>query len=105
MGRIGLAFRAFFAALFKPVLADQLRRVLGGETLPKVTHVEKPPQPSVASEPPPKRSEAVTLLAALQREARLVDLIQQPLAQFSDEQIGSAARNVLTDSAGVLSRF
>ncbi|MGI8978136.1 MAG: DUF2760 domain-containing protein [Pirellulaceae bacterium] len=53
----------------------------------------------------PFRNDAITLLAALQREARLVDLVQQPLTQFTDEQIGAAARGVLGDSAAVLSRF
>jgi hypothetical protein len=41
----------------------------------------------------------------LQREARFVDLVQEPLADYTDEQIGSAARNVLRDSAAVLQRF
>ena len=104
MGRIGLAFRAFFAALFNAGKAEQLRRALAGEALPKVTHDEKS-KPASEPQPPPKRSEAITLLAALQREARLVDLIQQPLSQFSDEQIGSAARNVLGDAADVLNRY
>jgi hypothetical protein len=111
MGRISVAFRAFFAALFRAGMADELRAVLDGRALPKVTGDEKgPPGESarrtvVILEPPPKRSEAITLLATLQREARLVDLIQQPLGQFSDEQIGSAARNVLGDSASVLARL
>lgn len=45
------------------------------------------------------------MLAALQREARLVDLVKQPLEVFSDDQIGAAARNVLKDCATVLDRF
>ncbi len=51
------------------------------------------------------RSEALTLLAALQREARLVDLIQEPLDQYSDAQIGAAARDVLRNAAKTLDRF
>jgi hypothetical protein len=47
----------------------------------------------------------VTLLAALQRESRLIDLIQEPLDNYTDEQIGSAARNVLRDAASVVQRF
>jgi hypothetical protein len=35
----------------------------------------------------------------------LVDLVKQPLGEFSDDQIGAAARNVLTDAATVLDRF
>lgn len=53
----------------------------------------------------PARSEAISLLAALQREARFVDLVQQPLAGFDDEQIGAAARPVLGECQKVLHRF
>lgn len=51
------------------------------------------------------RSEAISLLAALQREARFVDLVKEPLAQFSDAQVGAAARDVLRDCGRVLDRF
>jgi len=112
MGSVGLAFRVFFKTMFSAEVAQQVRLVLDGEPLPKISTGAKslhpPPQPKVPEsppEPPLKRSEAVTLLAALQREARLVDLIQQPLPQFTDEQIGAAARGVLGDSAAVLARF
>lgn len=119
MGRIGVAFRAFFQALFNAAAADRIDAALagralpavitGGETLPK-EDVSKKPAPLVVAAstqvaPAPKRSEALTLLAALQREARLIDLVQEPLGEYSDEQIGAAARNVLRDSAGVLQRF
>jgi len=64
------------------------------------------PEAQAKDRPPmPARSEAVTLLAALQREARFVDLMKQPLGNFSDEQIGAAARNALSDCAAVLDRF
>ena len=45
---------------------------------------------------PPERvhASALTLLAALQREGRLVDFLQQEVAGFSDEDIGAAARVV-----------
>lgn len=45
-----------------------------------------------------RRSEAVTLLALLQRRAGLVDLIYQDLEGMADEQIGRLARNVLDQS-------
>jgi hypothetical protein len=113
MGRIGTAFRAFFKALFDAAAADRIDAALagralpaittGGETLPKEHTAKEPAAPKTPAAP--KRSEALTLLAALQREARLVDLIQEPLGDYSDEQIGAAARNVLKDSAGVIERF
>ena len=40
----------------------------------------------------------MTLLSALQREARLLDLMSEPLDQYSDSQIGAAARDVIRDS-------
>lgn len=45
---------------------------------------------------PPERvhASALALLAAFQREGRLVDFLQQEVAGFSDEEIGAAARFV-----------
>ena len=111
MSRIGVAFRAFFAALSSSERAEQIRAALDGQALPKIDTSAKTAAPqsrdqwSRSAESPPARSEAITLLAALQREARLVDLIKQPLGEFSDEQIGAAARNVLAESSAVLDRF
>lgn len=106
MGRVGVAFRVFWAALTNMAAAGRLESALAVPSLPNVNTAEKPQPPASApSVGRPARSEALTLLAALQREARLVDLIKQPLADFSDEEIGAAARNVLGDSAAVLDRF
>lgn len=108
MGRFVTAFRAFFAALAGGPKADALRRALEEPSLPKVNFDEKKPPAAgsaPAPAPPPKRSEAITLLATLQREARLVDLVLEPLSEYTDEQIGAAARNVLRDSAEVLRRL
>jgi len=114
MHRILIALRAFFLTLFNGALAARIGAVLDERALPKIDTVagarvektprEKPPPPR-QTPASPARSEALTLLAALQREARLVDLVKQPLESFSDEQIGGAARNVLSDAAGVLDRF
>ena len=86
MGSVGLAFRVFFKTLFSAEVSRRVRSVLDGEPLPKITtgaeSIQQPPESKTRQplpEPPPKRSEAITLLAALQREARLVDLVQQPL--------------------------
>src|SRR5262245_9345210 len=107
MGQIGTAFRAFFAALFDGRRAEQIRATLDGKTLPKLNQDEKrqPAKTAPITESPPKRSEAVTLLSALQRESRLVDLMREPVDNYTDEQIGAAARNVLRDAAAVVERF
>lgn len=106
MSRILVAVTAFLAALVSSDKAAKIQAALDGQMLPKIDRDAKSPQPSPAREAPaPTRSEALTLLAALQREARLVDLVQQPLGGFSDEQIGAAARTVLGDCGAVLNRF
>jgi hypothetical protein len=48
---------------------------------------------------------ALTLLATLQREARLVDFLKESLADYSDAQIGAAVRDIHRDAAGVLDRL
>jgi len=106
MSRIVLAFRAFFAALFDGSKTAAINAALTGVTLQKSNAVEVGQRDAARpASPVPARSEAVTLLAALQREARFVDLVKQPLGNFSDEQIGSAARTVLGDCQKVLERF
>jgi hypothetical protein len=106
MGRIVLAFRVFFAALFDGAKTPALKAALGTPALPKRDTVELPPrEKSVPKATAPSRNEAISLLAALQREARFVDLVQQSLAGFADEQIGAAARPVLGDCQKVLDRF
>jgi hypothetical protein len=107
MHRISIAIRAFFAALFDRTVAEQFQHVLEADSLPKIDESgenQLRPKPR-AEATPPSRSEAVTLLAALQREARLLDLVKQPLGSFSDEEVGAAARHVLGDCGSVLDRF
>jgi len=104
MRRIVLAFRAFFLALFSAEAAEKIELALKQRGLPapveeKPKPVPRPPKPSAV------RSEAVTLLATLQREARFVDFIQEPLAGYSDAQVGAAARDVHRDCAAVIDRL
>lgn len=106
--RIFVAFRAFFAALFSGTRAKAIGEVLaGGRSEPKAERIEQPVQPKpVVNRPiPPVRNDAVTLLAALQREARFVDIVKEPLSEYSDAQIGAAARDVLRDCGAVLDRM
>jgi hypothetical protein len=103
MGRIGLAFKAFFGTLFNRATAERVALAFRDEMLPKIT--TKPPAKVEKQFAKPSRSEALTLLEALQREARFIDLCYDSLDQYSDEQIGQAARNVVRDSRSVLDRF
>jgi len=66
---------------------------------------EGKPEPTRPAAPPPEdrprvsaaqqhRDGALALLALLQREGRLVDFLREPLDDFSDADIGAAARDV-----------
>jgi hypothetical protein len=103
MGRVFLAFRAFFRTLSNTEVAEAVTRVLDGEAMPEKA-LPAPPKPTPAPKPP-ARSDALTLLAAMQREARFVDFIQESLEGYSDAQIGAAARDVHRDCAAVLKRI
>src|SRR5436190_10947746 len=107
MSRIAVAFQAFFAALSSKEKAERIGAALEDAPLPRGAIAKPSPRVTVQATPPRSsgRSDAITLLAALQRESRLLDLVKQPLASFSDEQIGAAARNVLGDCRAVIDRF
>ena len=100
--RVWLAVRCFFKVLFDAEFAHCLRQRIEGI----------PAQPQSATPAPPatsatlsQRSDAIALLATLQREARFVDIVSESLDGHSDAQIGAAARDVLRDSGKVLDRL
>lgn len=107
MGRVTTAFRAFFGALFNAEKAERIETALVGTTAPAVPTIQvavttpkPPPEPSK-----PRQSEAVTLLATLQRESRLVDFLKEDLTGYADEQIGAAVREIQRDAGKVLERL
>ncbi len=103
---LAVAFRSFFATLFNSDVSDRVAKALDAESLapaPAKIEVARPtPAPTPAA---PLRSEALTLLAALQREARFVDFVKESLAGASDEQIGAVVRDVHRDCGAVLERL
>ncbi len=104
--RIWLAIRAFFLSLFDSTAAAAIERALAAKSA--VTPAQAQPTAAKAEKPTPskpQRSEAVTLLATLQREARFVDLVMEPLDDYADAQVGAAARDVLRDCGKVLERL
>jgi hypothetical protein len=104
--RLILAIRIFFRVLFDvrsaPQVADLLDHSNAADTAPKPVRAEPPPEPQ---KKPHLRSEAITLLAALQREARFLDIVKEPLDGYDDAQIGAAARDVLRDCGQLLERI
>ena len=103
--RLWLAIKVFFAIVFRTEAAKQAARILIAES-PGETERADRPEPAVQPPAPrPSRSDAVTLLATLQREARFVDFIQESLDSYSDAQIGAAARDVQRDCGKALKRM
>jgi hypothetical protein len=104
---LGIAVKAFFAALGNRQKAELIEQALGGQSPATAADMVKriPEQPAKPAAPAPARDTAVTLLATLQREARLVDLIKEDLSQYSDAQVGAAARPCLQQCSGVLDRL
>jgi len=103
---LGVAVRSFFRSLFDAEIAKQIDSILQSDEAAKLPPPAEVEHKAVAKEPPkPTRSEALTLLATLQREARLVDFFKESLDGYSDAQIGAAARDIHRDTASVLDRI
>ena len=108
-----IALKAFFLVLFNGALARQVDDVLKRRheqpSLPqpkRVAIAERPAGPAKPATPPkPARSEAISLLAALQREGRFVDFLKEELAGYSDSQVGAVARDLHRDCAKVVDRM
>lgn len=119
--RFFLAFVAFFLVLFRRDFAiavhelrERQRAALppGGapppvrpapEVAPPPVAVAPAPEPApripaaqatLEADRAPDARPALALLAALQREGRLVDFVEEELTGFSDSEIGAAARTV-----------
>ncbi len=113
---LGLAVKVFFASFKNDGTAERVAAALDGSAAVKTT--------APALEPPKERvddetreavaasgrngsdaTSALTLLAALQREARFVDFIKESLDGADEAAIGAAARGVHDRCAAVLERF
>ena len=99
MGRLGLAFKILFSGQTAKKVIDALTDAPAGLPEPVAAPKPKPPPPK------PTRSEAITLLSALQREARFVDFIQEPIDGYNDAQVGAAVREIHRGCHEVLTRM
>lgn len=84
--------------------AEHVQRWLKGEPAPTPT-VKPEPKLAAPEKKELRRSEALSLLAVLQRDARFVDFIKEPMSAYSDAQIGAAVRDVHQGCAAVLERL
>ncbi len=102
MGRLILAFKTFFKVLGNSDFANQLDHLADSAIQPKLEE----PAPKTSEPPQPEpRNGALTLLEALQREARLLDFIQEDLSSYQDAQVGAAVRDVHRGCREIFDRY
>jgi hypothetical protein len=87
--RFGLAFSLFFHTLFNAEFAASAQKLNSGQEVDLKESSEDVP---VLHETDP--DSALQLLGLLQQEGRLVDFLEEDVAQYSDEEIGAAVRVV-----------
>jgi hypothetical protein len=102
---LGLAFSSFFKILSNANFAQKVRDLNNPES-PQIKEPTPTPKP-IVEEPIKKqsRSEAVTLLSSLQRDARLIDFLMENIKDYEDAQIGAAVRDVHKKSKEVLQKM
>ncbi len=95
-GRLRVAWACFSRALKDPSVAGRL-----AAALEPVVPAPKP----VAVPPERQHASGLALLAALQREGRLVDFLQEDMAGYPDADVGAAARVVHMGCRKVLGQY
>ena len=101
---VGARIIAAFKLLFTGRLPVDVLSVAAARSGRKATPASPPaPAPPAPSDDPGDR--AVQLLALLQRDARLVDFLQEDLTAYSDAQVGAAARDVHGRCRAALDRY
>jgi hypothetical protein len=98
--RLILAFRSFFAILFKGALPDEVAAALGFTR--RATGRPTPaPAPAVAN----PSDGALQILSILQRDSRLIDFLMEDIAPYSDDQVGAAVRSMHDQCRDALTRY
>lgn len=102
---LAVALRAFWASLTDASTAQRVAMALD-PTVSEPGNLLESTEVTSSTPPiqPKEQNAAITLLATLQREARLVDLIEEDLDQYGDAQVGAAARPCLKQSRQTLDR-
>ena len=99
------ASKAFCKLLFNQELSASFDQLIAEGSAPKIESKPAAVAPAPAKPAAPARSDALSLIAALQREARLLDIVTESLDGYSDAQIGAAAKEVLRDTGSVIERM
>ncbi len=98
---LGIAIGAFLKVLVNPEFGRRIKQVAldmktgAGDVSIQVTAAEKLADPSVRiDDTDSRRSGALQIITALQKEGRLLDFLEENLGQYSDSDIGSAVRSI-----------
>lgn len=93
ISRLLLAFQLFFRTLFDAGFAASVMRLLSTSQADTTAPTPPPaPEAPVLLETSP--DSALQLLGLLQQEGRLVDFLEEDVAQYTDADIGAAVRVV-----------
>lgn len=111
MSNLSLAFKSFFSLLFSGKLPEDVQIALNLTRRIVTPSTPKPNEPAAAkpaaapADSGPKAADgAVQILAILQRDARLIDFLNEDIAPYTDEQIGAAVRDIHKNSRAALER-
>ncbi len=105
---LAVAWRAFWSALTYQEVSNRIERVLVGELFDDYessSHESNESSPERSPSHSCGRSEAVELLAALQRDARFIDFIKEDLSSCDDATVGCVARRVQGQVSATLERW
>jgi hypothetical protein len=101
LGRISLAVGTLFSILGDGQFAADVLRLRKGDTASAATTPAPAPAPVPAPAPAPAPTlkeaspdAALQLLGLLQRDARFIDFVEEDIKNYSDADIGAAARLV-----------
>ncbi|MCL2689767.1 MAG: DUF2760 domain-containing protein [Chitinispirillia bacterium] len=109
MNRVELAVRTFFWIFFKKDFRERIAPFFEYDENQLSSIEQKVDEDESGAVVLPRqlqanRSDAIALLALLQREGRLIDFLKESISDYSDAQIGAAVRDVHRDCAAVLER-
>ena len=112
MSKLSLAFKSFFSLLFSGKLPEDVlialnltRRVVMPQASKPAAAAAAPAEAAKAIESAKASDGAVQILAILQREARLIDFLEEDIGPYTDEQVGAAVRDIHKNSRAALERL
>jgi uncharacterized protein DUF2760 len=101
--RIGFAFRAFFAILFKNSLAQDIAEAFG--YAPRRSMQAQTPKAAPAAAAVRVSDGALQMLGILQRDSRIIDFLMEDISTYTDDQVGAAVRSMQESARDALSRY